>query len=162
MQLVDAIENSGLAIWVRESPSIFAYTSILALHAMGLAVVVGLNWMVALRVLRGTAGAPFPPLQKLFAWMFAGFWINAASGLVLLAAALSRMLDSTTFFFKLGFVALAMINLRLFKMRVFDRLDASAGDALPASARKFAIASLLLWGCAIAAGRLVSYPGIFG
>ena len=49
--MIDAIENSAFAIWVRESPSLFAYTAILSLHAMGLAIIVGINTIVALRLL---------------------------------------------------------------------------------------------------------------
>ena len=49
--MIDAIENSAYAVWVRESPSISAYTWILSLHAMGLAIIVGINVMVALRLL---------------------------------------------------------------------------------------------------------------
>ena len=36
--MIDAIQNSAYAVWVRESPSIWAYTTILSLHAMGLAI----------------------------------------------------------------------------------------------------------------------------
>ena len=35
--MIEAIEGSAYAVWVRESPSFFAYTWILSLHAMGLA-----------------------------------------------------------------------------------------------------------------------------
>ncbi len=49
--MIEAIENSAYAIWVRESPSIFAYTTILSLHAIGLAIIVGINTVVALRLL---------------------------------------------------------------------------------------------------------------
>ena len=66
MGLIEAIESSGFAAWVRESPSIFAYTSILALHAMGLALIVGLNTVIALRLLGFAPGLPLAPLRKLF------------------------------------------------------------------------------------------------
>jgi len=51
MSFINAVENSAYATWVRESPSILAFTTILSLHAMGLAIVVGLNTVVALRLL---------------------------------------------------------------------------------------------------------------
>ena len=75
--MIEAIENSAYAVWVRESPSIFAYTSILSLHAIGLAVIVGINYLVALRLLGFVPGIPLPALRKLFRWMYLGFAINA-------------------------------------------------------------------------------------
>ena len=44
-----SIEGSGLAAWTRESPSIWAYPTILTLHTFGLAIVVGANVVFLLR-----------------------------------------------------------------------------------------------------------------
>ena len=60
--MIDAIQNSAYAVWVRESPSIWAYTTILSLHAMGLAIIVGINTIVALRLL---GYVPDIPINKL-------------------------------------------------------------------------------------------------
>jgi len=57
--MIDAIENSAYAIWVRESPSIWAFTTILSLHAMGLAIIVGINTIIALRLLGYVPGVAF-------------------------------------------------------------------------------------------------------
>jgi hypothetical protein len=160
---MEAIENSAIAIWVRESPSILAYTSILSLHAMGLAIVVGLNTLVALRLLGYVPEIPVPALRKLFPWMYIGFTINAISGLLLLAASLSTNLTKWMFLTKLFFILLAMINLELTRMKVFGppALAAAGGGTVvidEQAARKFAWASLILWGLAIITGRLTSYP----
>ena len=84
--MIDAIENSAYAVWVRESPSIWAYTTILSLHAMGLAIIVGINTVVALRLLGFVPDIPVAKLRQLYPWMYLGFTINAFSGLSLLAA----------------------------------------------------------------------------
>jgi hypothetical protein len=78
--MLEAIENSAYAVWVRESPSIFAYTTILSLHAIGLAIIVGINTLIALRLLGFVKEIPLAPLRKLFPWMYLGFAINAFSG----------------------------------------------------------------------------------
>jgi hypothetical protein len=88
--MIDAIENSAYAIWVRESPSIWAFTTILSLHAMGLAIIVGINTMIALRLLGYVPTIPVNSLRKLYPWMYLGFTINAFSGLSLLAANLDN------------------------------------------------------------------------
>ena len=61
--MIDAIENSAYAIWVRESPSIWAFTTILSLHAMGLAIIVGIGAFIYRRFRRSTpvVAAPVAP-----------------------------------------------------------------------------------------------------
>jgi hypothetical protein len=160
--MIEAIENSAYAVWVRESPSIFAYTSILSLHAIGLAIIVGINTLVALRLLGYVQEIPLQPLRKLFPWMYLGFAINTFSGASLLAANLSNDLGNWLFLAKLVFIALAMVNLELTRMYVFDRpavvTSGSASVVLPRHARTFAIASLVLWSLAMVAGRFTAYP----
>jgi hypothetical protein len=158
MGLVEAIENSAFASWVRESPSIFAYTSILSLHAIGLAIIVGINTLIALRLLGFGADLPVTPLRKLYPWMYVGFTINALSGLSLLAANLINDLTNWIFLAKLGLIALAMVNLELIRSRVLDAPGALSTDVLPRRARVFAINSIVLWGAAIVTGRLTAYP----
>ena len=85
-RMIEAIQNSAYAVWVRESPSILAFTTILSLHAMGLAIVVGINTVVALRLLGFVPEIPVRSLRKLCPWMYFGFTVNALSGLSLLAA----------------------------------------------------------------------------
>jgi hypothetical protein len=45
--MLEAIENSAVATFVRESPSLFGYTAVLCLHAIGPAIVVGAAKAVA-------------------------------------------------------------------------------------------------------------------
>jgi len=156
--MIDLIENSAYAIWVRESPSIWAYTTILSLHAMGLAIVVGINTMVALRLIGYVPEIPIAKLRQLYPWMYLGFTVNAASGLSLLAANLTNDLHNWMFFVKLSMIALAMINLEMTRMRVFDHPLVVNGTGVPAAAKRFAIASIALWTLAIIAGRLSEYP----
>jgi hypothetical protein len=156
--MIDAIENSAYAVWVRESPSIWAYTTILSLHAMGLAIIVGINTIVALRLLGFVPEIPVAKLRKLYPWMYLGFTVNAASGLSLLAANLTNDLHNWMFYVKLSMIACAMINLELTRMNVFDHPAVVNGTGVPLAAKKFAIASIVFWTIAIIAGRLTEYP----
>jgi hypothetical protein len=156
--MFEAIENSAYAVWVRESPSIFAYTSILSLHAIGLAIIVGINYVVAFRLLGFVKEIPLPTLRRLFPWMYLGFTINLFSGASLLAANLSNDLGNWLFIAKLVFILLAMINLELTRIHVFDRPGTVAAGELPKHARTFAWGALILWGLAMIAGRFTAYP----
>jgi hypothetical protein len=126
MNWIDAIQNSAYPVWVRESPSIWAFTWILSLHAMGLAIIVGINGIVALRLLGFVPEIRPQALRKLFPWMYVGFTIS-----VLRAVAARRQLDNDShnlmFLLKLTFIALAMINMELMRAKVFDNPAFAAG-----------------------------------
>ena len=156
--MIEAIENSAYAVWVRESPSFWAYTWILSLHAMGLAIVVGINSIVALRLLGFVPEIRVNTLRRLFPWMYLGFTVNAFSGLSLLAANATNDLHNWMFFVKLSMIALAMVNLELTKANVFNDPAVINNTSVPAGAKKFAVMSLVFWSLAICAGRLTEYP----
>ena len=149
IEFLEFIEGTGIATWVRESPSIFAYTLVLSLHAIGLSIVVGVSVMVALRMLGRFSEIPLQPMVKLYPLMYIGFWINAISGLMLLSANATGMLQMTMFYIKMAFVISAVITLRVLRPKV------AAGDS---DARGLAIALLVLWAGAIISGRLTAYP----
>ena len=149
MQLLEFIEGTGIATWVRESPSIFAYTFVLSLHAIGLSIVVGISLMVALRLLGRFSDIPLQPMSKLYPLMYTGFWINAGSGLLLLSANATGMFTMTMFYIKMTFVVAAVVTLRLLRPRL------AAGEV---QLRGFAYALLGFWLAAIVAGRLTAYP----
>ena len=43
MNFLETLENLGFSTWVRESPSKFAYPTVLLLHVIGMGVVAGLS-----------------------------------------------------------------------------------------------------------------------
>jgi len=103
-------------------------------------------------------GIPLPALRKLFPWMYVGFTINLFSGASLLAANLSNDLGNWLFIVKLVMIALAMVNLELTRVHVFDRPGTVAVGALPKHSRTFAMGAFVLWGLAMIAGRFTAYP----
>ncbi len=79
-EVLEAIENSGFATWVREAPTVLAYSTVLAFHTFGMAFLVGLSGMIALRALGFARALPLAPMGKFFPLIFVGFWVNAATG----------------------------------------------------------------------------------
>lgn len=159
MEFIELIESSGIARFVRESPSIFGYTAVLSLHAMGLAVVVGIGGAVALRVMGYVPGLPLAPLLRLFPVMWVGFTVNALSGLALLAANASNMLSNITFIVKLVLIAIAVANMELLRHRLALEAPADGVGAMASpQTRAIALSSLVLWIAVIITGRLTAYP----
>lgn len=156
LELLEAVESSAYPTFVRESPSLWAYTFVLSLHAIGLAVVVGFSSAVALRLLGVARSIPLAPLSALFPVMYVGFWVNGLSGLALLSANATGMTSNPLFWVKIIFIVVGVLVMRLLRQTVFS--GATASDDAPPYARKLALASLACWGLAIIAGRLTAYP----
>ncbi|HEX6993915.1 MAG TPA: hypothetical protein VF339_07185 [Gammaproteobacteria bacterium] len=158
---IEFIEGTAIAVWVRESPSIFAYTTVLSLHAMGLAIVVGVGAAVSLRVMGVFRGLPLAPMLRLFPIMWIGFTINALSGVLLLMANASGMLSNFMFLIKLSLIAVAVVNMELLRHRLAAEVPAGGGgvgDVPSSQVRALALSSLVLWIAVIISGRLTAYP----
>jgi len=154
-ELLAAIEGSALATWTRESPSIWAYSTILTLHTLGLAVVAGANAVIDFRLLGVAPRIPLPSLRQLFPIMWWAFALNFATGVLLFMADATTKAGQWVFYVKLALIALAILVARL----VWKRLgqDPAADGSVPSTLRTLAWCSLLLWTGAIVAGRLLAY-----
>ena len=150
------IENLPLSAWLRESNSIWAYPTMLTLHTIGLALLVGASAALDLRVLGWGQALALADLRPLFRWMWVGFWVNALSGVVLLMADASTKAAAPMFLMKLGLVAIGVAVMAAQKRETFAPAAASTRGA-----RSLALVSLTVWFTAISAGRLMAYPGLF-
>src|ERR1017187_5217578 len=93
---LESIEQLSFSTWVRESPSIWGYPTILWLHVMGMGVVAGISSLISLRLLGIAPKTALQPLEKLYPLMWGGFWVNAVTGTALLmASAAARLVDPT-------------------------------------------------------------------
>jgi len=158
MNVLQAIESSSFSQWVRESESLFAFAGILLVHTIGMGFVVGVNATIDLRILGFAPALRLSSLEKFFPILWLGFWLNAVTGTMLLAAAATTMLTNPDFYVKMVFIALAVVNLKMMRTRVFrDPMI----DKVPPSkmAKILAIASLIFWLGAITSGRLLAYVG---
>ncbi len=149
------IEDSGLSTWLRESESPFAFYFVLLFHTFGLALLVGANTVVDLRILGVAREIPLAPLKGLFRIMWIGFGINALTGVLLIIAYPTKALTNPVFYLKLTCIALAIWIVTKLKERVFDgNLNEKGMMARGATLAKW---SLALWIGAITAGRLLAY-----
>jgi hypothetical protein len=148
------LEATSLSTWLRESPSLWAFPFVLILHTVGLAFFVGTNVAWDVRVLGFSLGIPLEALRRYFLVMWAGFWINAFSGVLLLIAYPTKALTNPLFYAKLALIAFGVVLAFLIRRQV-NGLPAPA-DA-PPMARMLAAVSLACWIAVIFAGRLLAY-----
>jgi hypothetical protein len=155
MDFPATLEQLGISIWVRESPSILAYPTVLWLHVMGMGIVGGISAVISLRLLGVSPNTPVRPLERLYPLMWLGFWVNAVTGTVLLLASASARLVDPTFYIKMIFIFVGVAILQLTRNKVFRNLGPDG--ALPEGARALAWVGLICWLGAVIAGRLLAY-----
>ena len=158
MGILSAIEDTGIGVWVRESGSLWSYPTIIFLHSLGMSFVVGMNAVLALRLLGCAPDLPLKPMERLFPIMWWGFWVNAASGVALLIADAATMLISPVFYIKMAFIAAALVNMVAIKRHIFGHPRPDA-VRFPPKGKFLAAMSLVFWAGAITAGRLTAYLG---
>jgi hypothetical protein len=150
------IEDSGLSTWIRDSPSIFAYWFILSFHAIGMGLLVGASVVIDLRILGVARDLPLAPLEGLYRIIWIGFWIQVASGTLLLIAYPTKALTNPDFYIKLTLIGLSVAVMQTIRKRVFSDSDLS-DSAMMMKGKALATWSLILWAGAVTAGRLLAY-----
>ena len=153
---LQAIEETGFSTWLRESESPFAFYFILLFHTFGLALLVGANAVVDLRLLGVARTIPLAPLKRLFRIMWIGFAMNAVTGILLVFAYPTKALTNPDFYVKLTLIGLAIWVMQKLNRQVFENSGPSEADMIArgATLAKF---SIFLWFGAITAGRLLAY-----
>lgn len=76
MELLAWLEENALSTSVRESRLL--YPTILALHSVGMAFLVGLSAAIDLRILGCAPRLPLAPMERFFPVMWLGFWVILA------------------------------------------------------------------------------------
>lgn len=156
MNTFEWLESSALSEWV--GVSLMGYPMMLVCHAIGLAVVVGILFMLNLRLLGLFPGVGFSAMRPMVKLAWLGFLLNLASGFALFTAQATIFVDSTPFLIKIAAIFLAGINAALLQSLMRQQGDQwDAGAPLSSGVKLLALVSLVLWSTAIIAGRMIAY-----
>src|SRR6266850_2776679 len=109
MGLLELLEQTALATFIRESSSLLAFPTFLCVHTLGLSLVAGVNAVVAIRVLGVASSIPLQPLQRLFPFMWVGFILSVISGAGLAIAKASTLMLNPILLVKLVLIVPAII-----------------------------------------------------
>ena len=155
MSFLQWLENSLLGYSVGSVSWVYPWVN--AFHSVGMGFLVGVVFMICLRVL-GFGGFPIAPLEKYLLVVRSAFVLSLATGFALFAADAERFFFSPTFRIKALLIVLGGVTAwRLSKMVFSDGAAwSNAGDA-PLTAKVIAGVSLIFWVGAIFAGRLTAY-----
>ena len=134
-------------------------------HFFGLSLLFGTIGMFDLRLLGLAKRIPIGFLHRLVPWGIFGFALNAITGAMFLVTEPNEYIYNPAFHFKMLFMALAGLNIQLFYLTVFRKVEASGpGYDTPRSAKVIGGASLFLWIAIMVFGRLLTFyrPGRCG
>ena len=151
------LEATALSTWVRESTSVFAFPTILSVHAIGMGLAVGVNVAMAVRLLGFAPGVPPHELRRFAPVMWVGFWMNTASGVLLFLGYPTKALTNPVFYLKMSLIAIGMWLYVLMSRQLAETGLPPSRLALRAEAGPLALASLACWASAVTAGRLLAY-----
>ena len=149
------LESLPLSIWVHESSSVWAQPTVLTLHTMGMAVLVGASWVLDLRLLGMSRNVPLSAFRWVFRAVMVGLIVNVATGILLFAQRATTLGTAVPFLIKMGLVIASVATLVPLRSLVFGS-DPEQRE-VSGNARLLAIASILAWSGAITAGRLLAY-----
>ena len=150
------LENTRISLFIRESPSLLGFPTILTIHAFGYCFIVAANAIVSGRMLGYATSIPFKPLRRLFPVMWAGWILTAITGVMLVMAAAEKRVPNPILWVKMILLAVATPIMWKFQMKVFE--DPAVNEKnIPPSARTMAAVQIALWILIMISGRLIPY-----
>jgi hypothetical protein len=150
--------NTSWSIAFHESRYVFLV--VLMIHVLTLSVFVGTALMIDLRLLgRTMTDVPVSQVMtRLMPWTEAGFAVMVVTGALLFYAAPVARYENIFFRVKMAALAMAVINMWLFRRTVYRRVGEWDLDPVPPRrVRMVGALSLLLLALIITAGRMMAY-----
>ena len=148
------LESTKLAVWLGESSSIWAFPTVLTLHTIGMALLVGASWVLDLRLLGINRRGPLSAYRWVFPVVAIGLPVNVVTGVMLFIKNATKWGTAMPFLVKMSFVIASVATLAPLRSHV---LRNDAGDEVSGHLRLLATASILAWTGAVTAGRLLAY-----
>jgi hypothetical protein len=157
VNVLEWLANSPFAMWVDES---WGWPLALTIHALGMAVVVGLMFIIGLRLLGAFPGIPYSSLGRLIPLIWIAVVFQAISGFTLWMSKPAQYLGDVMFDTKFTLVIVACIAMGCFHF-IFRRQVANweATGTVTTLGLIFTGAACTLWAAVTIGGRLTAYLG---
>jgi hypothetical protein len=148
------LESTQFAVWLGESASIWAMPTVLTLHTIGMAVLVGASWVLDLRLLGVSRRVPLSAYRWVFPTISIGLFVNVVTGIMLFMKSATKWGTALPFFVKMVFIIASVATLAPLRSHL---LRNDADNEVHRNFRLLAIASILAWTGSVTAGRLLAY-----
>ena len=129
-----------------------------ALHFIGLWLLFGVVLLVNLRMLGMMKAASFSSLHRMLPWAVLGLGINVVTGMMWVIATPEQYMTNVSFFWKIGFLLLAGINL-LYVTAFDEPWQVGAGEEASWGNKAIAFSAIASWVCVMYFGRMLPFLG---
>jgi hypothetical protein len=152
-----ALEGSALGAAIRQSTWVYMTANVG--HILSLMAFAGAIAVMDLRMIGVFAATSPGYILRMARWAAAAAFTGLVlTGLMLFIAEASHVVLNRIFQVKLGLIALGLANIVAFEVWVTPKVqNLRPHSPLPQEARPLAIASLAIWFCVAACGRLIAY-----
>jgi len=155
--VLESLAGSSFAMWVDES---WGWPLALTVHALGMATVVGLMFIIGLRLLGAFPSIPYTSLGKLIPLIWIAVVFQAISGFTLWVTKPAQYLGDVMFDTKFTLVFVASAAMWYFQVTYNREVAAwQAAGTVTSRGVKIAAATCLLWAAVTVGGRLTAYLG---
>jgi hypothetical protein len=128
------------------------------LHFIGLSLLMGVVFLVDLRVLGVLKGVSFASLHRLLPWAAFGFGVNVTTGILFFVGIPGQYTQNKTFYWKLALVMLAGLNAVYFTV-VEEPWALGPGEDAPLTAKFAAASAVVLWVAVMYCGSMLPFLG---
>ena len=155
--MLDWLGKTAYSDWVRES---WGWALALAIHAFGNAIVVGLVFIIAMRLFGLFKTIPYTSLSKLFPFIWTAIAFQIYSGFTLWMSKPGKYVHDWVFLTKFSLVCIGITLLVYFQRTIAMQASQWQADGKVTSRGiRFAAAAALCWAFVIIMGRLTAYLG---
>ena len=156
MALLSWMESTAYSEWI--VAGLVGWPLMLSMHAVGLAIVVGIVLVLNLRMLGLFRPIPYVAISDLMTYAWIGIALKIFSGFSLFMAQATFYITNFPFLTKISFIILGIANVH-YTQKVLRREAAvwDTSDAVPQISIVLAGTSLIFWVLAVVGGRLIAY-----
>jgi hypothetical protein len=128
------------------------------LHFIGLSLLLGVVFLVDLRVLGAVKGVSFASLHRLLPWAALGFGVNVITGMMFFVGIPGQYIHNNSFYWKIAMVMLAGLNAVYFTV-VDEPWALGPKEDAPLTAKVAAASAMLLWVGVMYCGSMLPFLG---
>jgi len=131
-----------------------------SLHFIGLALLIGGAGLIDLRLMGFFRSVSVSGMMQVRTWAALGLLINVVTGTLFFIGAPEQYIHNSAWYYKLLFLAIAMINLIVFETTQKKKMaTVGAGEDTPASFKVAGAVSMGSWFLVLYFGRMLPFIG---
>ena len=157
LDFLQSLQNTPYAAWVREQ---WGWAFALTIHAFGNATVVGLIFIMGLRLLGFFRSIPPTTLKGFFPFIWFAVVCQVLSGVTMWMTKPARYVKDGVFDVKFTLVVIGVVTTIYYQRFLSSRLQLWEEEGTVSKAGKqFAVAACIIWAGVLIMGRLTAYLG---